>query len=78
MSWTKPINCDADMSSLDAGGNEGTITPSSLHHASDARQIVRLAVMDRAATSRTIAQRIQSVMQHSVSARTTRRRFQKI
>ncbi|GFU21092.1 integrase catalytic domain-containing protein [Trichonephila clavipes] len=32
--------------------------------------------MDRAATSRTIAQRIQSVMQHSVSTRTIRRRFQ--
>ncbi|GFX28355.1 transposable element Tcb1 transposase [Trichonephila clavipes] len=35
-----------------------------------------MAVMDRAATSRTIAQQIQSVTHHSMSARTIRRRLQ--
>lgn len=44
--------------------------------ARDDRHIVRMAVMDRAATSRTIAQQIQSVTHHSVSARTIRRRLQ--
>ncbi|GFX91005.1 transposable element Tcb1 transposase [Trichonephila clavipes] len=39
------------------------------------RQIVRMAVTDRSVTSRTIAQHIESVMHHSVSARTTRRRL---
>ncbi|GFV52229.1 transposable element Tcb1 transposase [Trichonephila clavipes] len=36
-----------------------------------------MAVMDRAATSRTIVQQIQSVTHHSVSVRTIRRRLQK-
>ncbi|GFY12858.1 transposable element Tc1 transposase [Trichonephila clavipes] len=40
------------------------------------RQIVRKAVMDRSVTSRTIAQHIESVMHHSVSASTIRRRLQ--
>ncbi|GFV65454.1 HTH_Tnp_Tc3_2 domain-containing protein [Trichonephila clavipes] len=40
------------------------------------RQIVRMAVMDRSVTSRTITQHIESVMHHSVSARTIRRRLQ--
>ncbi|GFX68644.1 transposable element Tcb1 transposase [Trichonephila clavipes] len=34
------------------------------------RQIVRMAVMDRSVTSRTVAQHIESVTHHSVSART--------
>ncbi|GFS63892.1 transposable element Tcb1 transposase [Trichonephila clavipes] len=34
------------------------------------RQIVRMAVTDRSVTSRTVAQHIESVMHHSVSART--------
>ncbi|GFU75035.1 transposable element Tcb1 transposase [Trichonephila clavipes] len=38
------------------------------------RQIVRLAVTDRSVTSRTVAQHIESVTHHSVSARTIRRR----
>ncbi|GFX14254.1 transposable element Tc1 transposase [Trichonephila clavipes] len=38
--------------------------------------IVHMAVMSRAATSRTIAQQIQSVTYHSVSARTVRFRLQ--
>ncbi|GFU25224.1 transposable element Tcb1 transposase [Trichonephila clavipes] len=40
------------------------------------RQIVCMAVMDRSVTSRTIAQHIESVTHHSVSARTIRRRLQ--
>lgn len=44
--------------------------------ARDDRQIVRMTGMDRAALSRTIAQQIQSVTHHSVSARTIRRRLQ--
>ncbi|GFU09249.1 transposable element Tcb1 transposase [Trichonephila clavipes] len=40
------------------------------------RQIVRMAVMDRSVTSRTVAQHIESVTHHSVSARTIRRRLQ--
>ncbi|GFX03078.1 transposable element Tcb1 transposase [Trichonephila clavipes] len=34
------------------------------------RQIVRMAVKDRSVTSRTVAQHIESVTHHSVSART--------
>ncbi|GFX17687.1 transposable element Tcb1 transposase [Trichonephila clavipes] len=40
------------------------------------RQIVRMAVTDRSVISRTIAQHIESVTHHSVSARTIRRRLQ--
>ncbi|UYV71893.1 hypothetical protein LAZ67_9000960 [Cordylochernes scorpioides] len=40
------------------------------------RQIVRMAVTDRSATSRTVAQHIKSVTHHPVSARTIRRRLQ--
>ncbi|GFY24213.1 transposable element Tcb1 transposase [Trichonephila clavipes] len=40
------------------------------------RQIVRMAVTDRSVTSRTIAQHIETVTHHSVSARTIRRRLQ--
>ncbi|GFX83487.1 transposable element Tcb1 transposase [Trichonephila clavipes] len=40
------------------------------------RQIVRMAVTDRSVASRTIAQQIESVTHHSVSARTIRRRLQ--
>ncbi|GFW05850.1 transposable element Tcb1 transposase [Trichonephila clavipes] len=40
------------------------------------RQIVRMAVMDRLVTSRTIAQHIESVTHHSVSPLTIRRRLQ--
>ncbi|UYV67930.1 hypothetical protein LAZ67_5002528 [Cordylochernes scorpioides] len=39
------------------------------------RQIVRMAVTDRPGTSRTVAQHIQSVTHHPVSARTIRRRL---
>ncbi|UYV64407.1 K02A2.6-like [Cordylochernes scorpioides] len=40
------------------------------------RQIVRMAVTDYSVTSRTVAQHIQSVRHHPVSARTIRRRLQ--
>ncbi|UYV79102.1 hypothetical protein LAZ67_17001132 [Cordylochernes scorpioides] len=40
------------------------------------RQIVRMAVTDRSVTLRTVAQHIQSVTHHPVSARTIRRRLQ--
>ncbi|GFW19587.1 transposable element Tcb1 transposase [Trichonephila clavipes] len=40
------------------------------------RQIGRMAVTDRSATSRTVAQHIESVTHHSVSARTIRRHLQ--
>ncbi|GFX49864.1 transposable element Tcb1 transposase [Trichonephila clavipes] len=40
------------------------------------RQIVLMAVTDRSVTSRTVAQHIESVTHHSVSARTIRRRLQ--
>ncbi|UYV74262.1 hypothetical protein LAZ67_11002704 [Cordylochernes scorpioides] len=40
-------------------------------------QIVRMAVTDRSVTSRIVAQHIQSVTHHSVSARTIRRRLQR-
>ncbi|GFW02488.1 transposable element Tcb1 transposase [Trichonephila clavipes] len=42
----------------------------------EGRQIVRMAVTDRSVTSRTVAQHIESVTHHSVSARTIRRRLQ--
>ncbi|GFT36549.1 transposable element Tcb1 transposase [Trichonephila clavipes] len=40
------------------------------------RQIVRMAVTDHSVTSRTVAQHIESVMHHSVSVHTIRRRLQ--
>ncbi|GFW97165.1 transposable element Tcb1 transposase [Trichonephila clavipes] len=40
------------------------------------RQIVRMAVTDPSVTSRTVAQHIESVTKHSVSARPIRRRLQ--
>ncbi|GFX30062.1 transposable element Tcb1 transposase [Trichonephila clavipes] len=44
--------------------------------ARDDRRTVRMTVMDHAATSRIIAQQIQSVTHHSVSDRNIRRRLQ--
>ncbi|GFU92066.1 hypothetical protein TNCV_1658981 [Trichonephila clavipes] len=44
--------------------------------AHDCRWIVLITVMDRTAKSQTIAQQIQSVKYHSMSARTIRRRLQ--
>ncbi|GFT28151.1 transposable element Tcb1 transposase [Trichonephila clavipes] len=44
--------------------------------ARDNRRIVRMAMMDCTVTSRTTAQQIQCVSNHSVSSRTIRRRLQ--
>ncbi|GFX47395.1 transposable element Tcb1 transposase [Trichonephila clavipes] len=77
--WTKPGKCDEDLISLYAGGNEGLTGrshPPRFTTARDGRRIVRMAVLDRTATSRTIAQQIKSVTHHSVSARTIRRCLQ--
>ncbi|GFV51017.1 transposable element Tcb1 transposase [Trichonephila clavipes] len=41
----------------------------------EGRQIMRIAVTDRSVISRTIAQHIESVSHHSVSARSIRRRL---
>ncbi|GFU58913.1 transposable element Tcb1 transposase [Trichonephila clavipes] len=41
------------------------------------RQIVRMVVTDHSVTSRTVAQHIESVTHHSVSARNIRRRLQR-
>ncbi|GFW41640.1 transposable element Tcb1 transposase [Trichonephila clavipes] len=43
---------------------------------SEDRQIVRMAVTDHSVTFRTVAQHIESVTHHSVSAHTTRHRLQ--
>ncbi|GFX12234.1 transposable element Tc1 transposase [Trichonephila clavipes] len=53
------------------GRNQTTCTTSR-----EDRQIVRMAVEDRSVTSRTVAQHIEPVTHHSVSARTIRRRLQ--
>ncbi|GFW68214.1 HTH_Tnp_Tc3_2 domain-containing protein [Trichonephila clavipes] len=71
--WTKANNFDADLSSLEE--RMEPITPTCTT-ARDDRRIMRIAVMDRAATLRTVAQQIQSVMNHFGSARTIRRRLQ--
>ncbi|GFS60201.1 transposable element Tcb1 transposase [Trichonephila clavipes] len=62
---------------------EGTIDRRGLSHPPQCttsrredRQIVRMAVTDRSVTSRTIAQHIETVTHHSVSARTIRSRLQ--
>ncbi|GFT42449.1 hypothetical protein TNCV_1787241 [Trichonephila clavipes] len=60
------------MSPLDAGENNGGTS------ASKDKNILRMAVMERAATSRTTAQQIQSVACHSVSPHTIRRRLKQI
>ncbi|GFW56993.1 transposable element Tcb1 transposase [Trichonephila clavipes] len=75
--WTKPSNCDADLSLLDAGVNRlGQSHPPRSTTVRDDWWIVRMGVMDHTATSQTKAQQIQSVWYHSMSARTIRRRLQ--
>ncbi|GFV95772.1 transposable element Tcb1 transposase [Trichonephila clavipes] len=54
----------------------GRSHPSQCTTSREDRQIVRMAETDRSVTSRTIAQHIESVTHHSVSARTIRRRLQ--
>ncbi|GFX88340.1 transposable element Tcb1 transposase [Trichonephila clavipes] len=61
---------------------EGTTDARGLSHqpqcttSREDRQMVRMAVTNRSVTSRTVAQHIESVTHHSVSARTIRRRLQ--
>ncbi|GFW89017.1 transposable element Tcb1 transposase [Trichonephila clavipes] len=54
----------------------GQSHPSQSTTSRENRQIVCMAVTDRSVTSRTVAQHIESVTHHSVSARTFRRRLQ--
>ncbi|GFV42976.1 transposable element Tcb1 transposase [Trichonephila clavipes] len=54
----------------------GRLHPPQCTTSREDRQIVRMAVTNRSVTSRTVAQLIKSVMHHSVSARTIRRRLQ--
>ncbi|GFV68120.1 transposable element Tcb1 transposase [Trichonephila clavipes] len=54
----------------------GRSHPSQCTTSCEDRQIVCMAVTDRSVTSRTVAQHIESVTHHSVSARTIRRRLQ--
>ncbi|GFS51473.1 transposable element Tcb1 transposase [Trichonephila clavipes] len=58
---------DCGLSFREIGSRVGYVTD---------KQIVRIAVTDRSVTSRTVAQHIESVTHHSVSARTIRRRLQ--
>ncbi|KFM67390.1 Transposable element Tc1 transposase, partial [Stegodyphus mimosarum] len=66
------------MRPLDAGGyDRPTCSIASTSTTSpDDRNIVRMVVTDRSVISRTIAQHIQSVTPHPVSALTVRRRLQ--
>ncbi|GFX20408.1 transposable element Tcb1 transposase [Trichonephila clavipes] len=64
---------------LVAGGYDGptwSIASTSVHTLREDRQVVRMAVTDRSVISRTVAQHIESVTHHLVSARTIRRRLQ--
>ncbi|GFT81421.1 transposable element Tcb1 transposase [Trichonephila clavipes] len=54
----------------------GPSHPSQCTTSREDTQIVRMAVTDHSATSRTVAQHIESVTHHSVSARTIRRGLQ--
>ncbi|GFV34595.1 hypothetical protein TNCV_1449011 [Trichonephila clavipes] len=70
MCWTKPSNCDADLSLLDAEENGGSdFSPRCTTSRAD-RWFVRMAVMDRAETSRNLAQQIQSDTHNSEFTRT--------
>ncbi|GFT58843.1 transposable element Tcb1 transposase [Trichonephila clavipes] len=54
----------------------GRSHPSQCTTSREDRQIVHMAVTDRSVRSRTVAQHIESVTHHLVSARTIRRRLQ--
>ncbi|GFV08851.1 transposable element Tcb1 transposase [Trichonephila clavipes] len=70
------------MRTCDRGMQEGTTNrrgrsnPPQCTTSREDRQIVRMAVMDRSVTSRTVAQHIESVTNHSVSACTILRHLQ--
>ncbi|GFU64926.1 transposable element Tcb1 transposase [Trichonephila clavipes] len=67
--------CDRWMQEGTMDGRGGSHSPQCTTSRED-RQIVRMAVVDRSVTSQTVAQHIESVTHHSVSARTIRRRLQ--
>ncbi|GFV65332.1 transposable element Tcb1 transposase [Trichonephila clavipes] len=67
--------CDRWMQE-DTTDRRGRSHPPQCTTSSEDRQIVRMAVTDRSVTSRTVAQPIECVTHHSVSARTIRRRLQ--
>ncbi|GFY21986.1 transposable element Tcb1 transposase [Trichonephila clavipes] len=67
--------CDRWMQEGTTNGRSRTHPPQCPTSRED-RQIVRVAVTDRSVISRTIAQHIESVTHHSVSARTNRHRLQ--
>ncbi|GFX93413.1 transposable element Tcb1 transposase [Trichonephila clavipes] len=75
-------NQTTEMRICDSWMQEGTTDPYGLSHPPqcttlrEGRQIVRMEVMDRSVTSRTVGQHIESVTHHLVSARTIRRRLQ--
>ncbi|GFY18223.1 transposable element Tcb1 transposase [Trichonephila clavipes] len=54
----------------------GALHPPQCTTSREDRQFMRMAVTDRSVKSRTVAQHIESVSHHSVSARTIRRRLQ--
>ncbi|GFX54560.1 HTH_Tnp_Tc3_2 domain-containing protein [Trichonephila clavipes] len=60
----------------EATERQGRSQPSRCTTARDDRRIVGMALMDRAATSRTIALHIQSITHLSVSTQTIRHRLQ--
>ncbi|GFX96587.1 transposable element Tcb1 transposase [Trichonephila clavipes] len=57
-------------------GRRGLSHPPQCTTSREGRQIVHMTVKGRSVTSRTVAQHIESVTHHSVSARTIRRRSQ--
>ncbi|GFT19081.1 mariner Mos1 transposase [Trichonephila clavipes] len=63
-------------SSAVRGRYDGRSHPPQFNTSREDRQIVHMAVTDRSVTSRTMAQHIESVTHHSMSARTIRRRLQ--
>ncbi|GFU05635.1 transposable element Tcb1 transposase [Trichonephila clavipes] len=66
--------CDCWMQQGTAG-RRGRLHPPQCTTSREDRKIVRMTVTDRAVTSRTVEQDIESVTHHSVSARTIRRRL---
>ncbi|GFY24750.1 transposable element Tcb1 transposase [Trichonephila clavipes] len=59
-----------------ATDRRGRLHPPQCTTSREDRQIVRMAATDRSVTSRTVAQHIESVTHHSVSARAIRRHLQ--
>ncbi|GFT07131.1 transposable element Tcb1 transposase [Trichonephila clavipes] len=74
--WTKPNNCNADVTIGYRRARRGRSHPPQCTTSREDRQIVRMTATDRSVTSRTVAQHIESVTHHSVSARSIRCRLQ--